>query len=180
MTAQYNDLSNTFGFGSSTSPSYFTPSNNALDVSKAWGPSSNWSALSYDWSGKNPNNPDFTSMVKSQTFGEQQQPSARENYNTGLKLLEALPKALFAFGGQQNGYGNAASSGLSSGSGGVSTSGDLTFVMPQQQQSIVKPGQPSVWSRLAGVAAPLVGAAIGGPWGAAAGQALGASAGLFG
>jgi hypothetical protein len=182
----YDDLGYNFGYGSNPSPSFFTPSNDAFDASKAWGPSTNWSPSTYDWSGKNTNNPDFTSMLKSQTFSEK--PTAREGYNLATEVAKAIPKAISAFGGQpgsrrfevgsrQGGYGSGSldESELSSNNGTVRKAGDLIFVTPPQQQYVTTPGKRSLASTLLGVAAPIAGA-LTGPLGvvgaAAAGSAL--------
>lgn len=161
----YDDLSKNFGYGSSTSPSFFTPSNDAFDASRAWGPDSNWSASNYDWSDKNTNNPDFTSMLKSQAFGEN--PTARDKYNFGLELAKAIPKAISAFGGQpgsyrssygnqQRGYGSGSSDEgeLSSNNGTVRKAGELTFVTPPTPQYVTTPGEQGLGSKLLGAAAP--------------------------
>jgi hypothetical protein len=183
----YDNLANNFGYGSNPNPSFFTPSNDAFDASKAWGPSSNWSASNYDWSNKNPDNPDFTSMLKSQTFGEK--PTEREKYNIANEIVKALPKAFSAFSGpqgrygygnQQRGYGSGSSdeSEIFSSNGTVRKAGDVTVVTGPTQQYVTTPEKRSIFGQIAGVAAPLVGAAIGGPWGAAAGQAIGITANL--
>jgi hypothetical protein len=169
----YDNLTNNFGYGSNPNPSFFTPSNDAFDASKAWGPSSNWSASNYDWSNKNPDNPDFTNMLKSQAFGEN--PTARDKYSLGLEIAKSFPKALSAFGGQQGsygskygnqqrGYGSGSSdeSELSSNNGTVRKAGDLIFVTPPTPQYVTtQPGQ-SLGSKLLGaasiLAAPIPGA----------------------
>ena len=166
----YDNLTYNFGYGSNPNPSFFTPSNDAFDASKAWDPGSNWSASNYDWSGKNPNNPDFTSMLKSQTFDNNQQqenPTERSKYNLGLELAKAIPKAISAFGGQpgsyrakygnqQRGYGSGSSdeSELSSNNGTVRKAGDLIFVTPPPQQYATTQPSQSLGSKLLGAASP--------------------------
>jgi hypothetical protein len=174
----YDNLTNNFGYGSNPSPSFFTPSNDAFDASKAFGPNSSWNS-SYDWANKNPDAPDFTSMLKSQTFDNNQQqenPTERSKYNLGLELAKALPKATSsAFGGQpgsyrakygnqQGGYGSGSSdeSELSSNNGTVRKAGDLFFVTPPTQQYVTtQPGQ-NLGSKILGaasmLAAPIPGA----------------------
>ena len=182
----YDDLSKNFGYGSNPSPSFFTPSNDAFDASKAWGPDSNWSASNYDWSDKNTNNPDFTSMLKSQAFGEN--PTARDIYRGGLELVKAI-SALggqpgsyrSGYGNQQRGYGSGSSDEgeLSSNNGTVRKAGELTFVTPPTPQYVTTPREQNLASTIFGAAAPIVGM-MGGPTAPFISAGLGAASRLFG
>jgi hypothetical protein len=157
------------GTFNNNSNAFLNPSANNFEYGSSWKPPKSFTEINY-----NAKAPTFTDSMKSGfVYGgnqlqqqqpqpqqpsvlkdDQKQPSAREQYRDAL--WKKLPEALSS--GLSNVFGSSGG-GISAGNANVYSSGDLTFVQPG---TITTPAQQGVFSKVLGVAAPIVGL-MGGP-----------------